>query len=223
MVTGPGICVLAFSIRQGRKSEQPGFWYRFPLDSQSVVVVFEVVRFRGRVLSRLCPRYTTRLSGEKRNLDGRIWRYQRKSSLHAGFAGQPSITSLLWIAPRSSLRKRFWHVACGEARVSLQVLVHHWRVLLGRLCSLVQVFLRSCVCVRGHFALRDGVLMFSFKYEANAVCWNLSPPSSPCWGSRGDGNVASSLCAPPLPAQRPQPGRWCTLLRVSHRCMKFPA
>ena len=80
-----------FSIQHGRKSEQPFL----VIDSQSDVVAFEVVRFRDTVLARLCPQYTTRLSGEGCNLDGRIWRYQRKSSLHAGFAGQPSIASLL--------------------------------------------------------------------------------------------------------------------------------
>ena len=45
--------------------------------------------------------------------------------------------------------------------MSQQVLVPHWRVLLGRLISLVHVFLRSCACTRGRFAFRDGVLMFS--------------------------------------------------------------
>ena len=42
------------------------------------------------------------------------------------------------------------------------------------------------------------------------------------WGSRGDGNVASSLCASLLPAQRRQSGRWCTLLSVPHQVPAVP-
>ena len=46
------------------------------------------------------------------------------------------------LAPKAILEELL-HVACGGARVRQQVLVPHWRVLLGRLFSLVQVFLRS--------------------------------------------------------------------------------
>ena len=39
--------------------------------------------------------------------------------------------------------------------------------------------------------------------------------------STGDGHVAPSLCTSLLSAQRGRPGRCCTLLRLSHRCVQF--
>ena len=54
---------------------------------------------------------------------------------------------------------------------------------------------------------------------SSRTCRTLQQPLAPL-GSRGDGNVASSLCASFSPAQRLQPRRWCTLLSVFHRSCK---
>ena len=51
---------------------------------------------------------------------------------------------------------------------------------------------------------------------------NYGSAPDPFWGSRGDGNVASSLCASLLPLQRDRPGRSCSSLCLSHRCVQFP-
>ena len=109
-----------------------------------------------------------------------------------------------------------------QARVCLRLFLHQ------RGPAHVHVFLWLRGGVRGHSALRDGVLLpevchrFYFLKYVITDALNYGSAPDPLRGSRGDGHVASSLCASLLPAQRDRPGRWCTLLRLSHRCVQFP-
>ena len=71
------------------------------------------------------------------------------------------------------------------------------------------------------YCLSLETVFYFLKYViTDALIYGSAP--DPLWGSRGDGHVASSLCTTLLPAQRARPGRWCTLLRLSHRCVQFP-
>ena len=96
---------------------------------------------------------------------------------------------------------------------------------------------RVRVCLREFFT-NDGWLIFFFFLVARlSTCtfcpqgwgfcfleyvitdtWNFAIAPGCPWGSRGDGNVASSLCTSLLPARRLQR----TMLSVSHRCVQFP-
>ena len=102
-------------IQQSQKSEQPCFGTIIPHDSSDTVVDFEVVQFRvsRSALGVLPAKHRHQRFPPDEVVKSvismeELSQYYKKRSLHAGATGLPSLTSLLTIAPRFSLRRRFW-------------------------------------------------------------------------------------------------------------------